>query len=551
MNVIVRLALLGLLASSATLAQAQSAATEDFTGASTTNSWYYFNGACLTAGTGNANGSSGTVAGPIPGCKNILTSYYKTTTNADPYLVGGQTDTQTTGHTAAWADTSGNGALRFTNGYPYGHNQNGAIVSSTPFDAGSGVQITFKTVTYRGDSGGSGGDGADGMSFYLIDASNFQPVGGSKPWNGLGSFGGSLGYTCSNSNGPYDGLNGGYIGLGIDEYGNFLNGTSLLSATSSGGTVGAPTGDNSATGYGFVPQRIGLRGAGSVSWSYLNYTYPQYYPTSLTAAQRLAAVQKACKTGQLWNYTSSLTNPPAVTNPSPAFYDYAALPDAFSVLPTKTIAGEWGSGVYDRTHATPIFYKLSITQDGLLSLGYAINGSSAYTNIITNRSITSTNALSALPAKLYFGFAGSSGGSTNIHEIMCFKAAPSTTSSTTAAVSQQLATKIQGGTQVYFSYYNPNDWTGNLTAKQHHRHGGRGDHQHSRQLGRAVQPVQLDHLRVGGSGTASQRRNQRQRTADSFLECQHGRHRHQRRHFRDRAQLGESQRLTEGTAGSR
>ena len=34
---------------------------------------------------------------------------------------------------------------------------------------GPGVQITFKTVTYRGDSGGAGGDGADGISFYLMD----------------------------------------------------------------------------------------------------------------------------------------------------------------------------------------------------------------------------------------------------------------------------------------------------------------------------------------------------------------------------------------------
>ncbi len=47
---------------------------------------------------------------------------------------------------------------------------------------------------------------------------------------------------------------------------------------------------------------------------------------------------------------------------------------------------------------------------------------------------------------------------------MCFKAAPATQSANSAAVSQQLATKIQGGAQIYFSYYNPTDWTGNLTA---------------------------------------------------------------------------------------
>lgn len=452
-------------------AGAQSVSTEDFTGASTTTFWYYFNGACLTAGTGASNASNGTVAGKVPGCKNILTSYYGNATDHDPYLVGGQTDSSTTTHSASWSDSIGNGALRFTNGYPYGHNENGAIVSSTPFNAGSGVQITFKTVTYRGDGSGTatlatGNDGADGMSFYLIDATHYSPTGTTPPWNGIGSYGGSLGYTCSNANPPFDGLDGGYIGLGIDEFGNFLNGTSLVSATSTGGSVGAASGDNSALGYGKVAQRIGLRGAGSVSWAYLTQTYPTYYTTATlnTPAYQQAAVQKTCQTGQVWNYSASATAPTAVANPTPTLYDYAPIPDAFSVLPAKTIGAEWSQNVFDRTHATPIFYQLTISQDGLLSLSYAINGSPAYTNIIKDRSIAATNAIPSLPSSLYFGFAGSSGGSTNVHEIMCFKAAPATQSSTSAAVSQQLSTKIQGGAQVYFSYYNPNDWTGRVTA---------------------------------------------------------------------------------------
>jgi type IV pilus assembly protein PilY1 len=478
MNMNTRIAyLVGILAAlHGSGAGAQSVSTEDFTGASTTNSWYYFNGACLTAGTGASNGSNGTVAGPVPGCKNILASYYGNASDHDPVLVGGQTDSSTTTHTASWSDSVGNGALRFTNGYPYGHNENGAIVSATPFNAGSGVQITFKTVTYRGDGSGTatlatGNDGADGMSFYLIDAAHYSPTGTTPPWNGIGAYGGSLGYTCSNANPPFDGLDGGYIGLGIDEFGNFLNGTSLVSATSTGGSVGAAGGDNTALGYGKVAQRIGLRGAGSVSWAYLTQTYPAYYTTTTlnTPAYRQAAVQKTCQTGQVWNYSASATAPTAVANPTPTLYDYAPIPDAFSVLPAKTIGAEWSQGVFDRsphatTQATPIFYQLTISQDGLLSLSYALNGSPAYTSIINGRSIAATNAIPSLPSSLYFGFAGSSGGSTNVHEIMCFKAAPATQSSTSAAVSQQLSTKIQGGAQVYFSYYNPNDWTGRVTA---------------------------------------------------------------------------------------
>ena len=42
-------ALLGVGASFAV--QAQSSVSEDFTGTSTANQWYFFNGACLTAGT--------------------------------------------------------------------------------------------------------------------------------------------------------------------------------------------------------------------------------------------------------------------------------------------------------------------------------------------------------------------------------------------------------------------------------------------------------------------------------------------------------------------
>jgi len=72
---------------------------------------------------------------------------------------------------AGTPDPTGQGALRFTNGRPGGYHQNGAIVSSNTFPTGSGVQVTFKTVTYRGDSGGGARDGADGISFYLMDGS--------------------------------------------------------------------------------------------------------------------------------------------------------------------------------------------------------------------------------------------------------------------------------------------------------------------------------------------------------------------------------------------
>ncbi len=77
-------------------AQAQLNVSDDFTKASAQNSWATFDGACLTAGDGS---------GTIPKCDGL--SYYKGQT-----LVGGEDGTL--------PDTTGNGALRLTNGYTKG-----------------------------------------------------------------------------------------------------------------------------------------------------------------------------------------------------------------------------------------------------------------------------------------------------------------------------------------------------------------------------------------------------------------------------------------------
>jgi type IV pilus assembly protein PilY1 len=421
---------------------------EDFVNASTQNSWYYFNGACLTAssaagtGTAGANGMLGS-PGQIPGCTAILGSYYQLQQDRDPKLTGGYNGT--------FPDPMGNGALRFTNGYPYGHAENGAIVSSATFDATQGVHITFKTVTYLGDSGGQARDGADGMSFYLIDATKTIDTPGNGIYDGIGSWGGSLAYTCSNANPPYNGLVGGYLGLGIDEFGNFLNGETL----EPGYTGATATGDNTAIGYGYLPQRIGLRGYGSVSWAYLNNQYPADYPSTLSAAQQQAAVQNTCKTGTLWNYA----NAASPTNTGTVVPDYAPILNAYSVLPSGTLIAAEGAGT--RGQATPIVYDLVITQNNLLSFKYSLNGG-AYNQVISGQNITASNG--ALPAALQFGFAGSTGGDTNIHEILCFKATPVDTSASSASTDQQQTGKVQTSSQAYFSFYDPNDWTGRLTA---------------------------------------------------------------------------------------
>jgi type IV pilus assembly protein PilY1 len=427
-------------------AWAQTTFSEDFTGAVTTNNWYFFNGACLTAGSSSSTASPGVV----PSCMSIKSSYYSAAEDGDPALVGGYAGVS--GNSQTLPDPLTHGALRFTNGYPYGHGENGAIVSATAFNAGQGIQITFKTVTYRGDSGGAGGDGADGMSFYLMDGS-VSPSSGL--WNGIGSWGGSLGYTCSNSNPPYDGLVAAYLGLGIDEFGNFLNGNTLVSGYTGGNSA---SGDNTALGYGYKPNRIGLRGNGNISWAYLNANYQSFYPTSLTTAQRQAAVQATCKTGLIQNASSGT---PVST--ATAIADYAPIVNAYYELPSTTeIANEGANARPDGVAVQNVFlYNLQITQNGLLSFSYSMNGGT-YTPVITSQSITASNG--ALPATLRFGFAGSTGGDTNIHEILCFKAAPSTVSASSATVNEKQTSQVQTTSQAYFAFYNPNDWTGRVTA---------------------------------------------------------------------------------------
>ncbi|MBS0578663.1 MAG: pilus assembly protein PilY [Proteobacteria bacterium] len=426
-------------------ALAQSVA-EDFTGSTTTNSWYSFNGACLTAGTGPA-----TSPGSPPGCTYIRNNPKPLGYGAET-LVGGYAGVAG-GTTQTLPDPVGNGALRFTNGYPNGNNESGAIVSSTPFPTGQGVSITFKTVTYRGDSGSIGNgftfnDGADGISFFLMDATQSPNI---------GSYGGSLGYSCSNSNSPYTGMVGAYVGLGIDEYGNFLNGVNLMPGYTGSNSAG---GDNSALGYGRHPNRIGMRGAGNVAWPWLysNYYLSAYPATIFTTAQQNAAVQATCKTGIVADPVNP-SNALLVGGAKVSVLDYAPIPNAYVELPSSTkIANE---SAISRKDGVPIFYSLRITGDGRLSLSYSINGG-AYQKVITGQSITASNG--PLPANFLFGFAGSTGGSTNIHEILCFKADPATTASGSAGASEKQSAKLETGAQAYFAFYNPSTWSGRVTA---------------------------------------------------------------------------------------
>ncbi|UTH74333.1 pilus assembly protein [Chromobacterium sp. IIBBL 290-4] len=367
------------------------AVSDNFTGASAQLNWLVFGGACMTAGSGS---------GSIPACGS-----------KDP-----SGNTQVGGNSGSLPDPVGSGALRLTND---AGSQSGAIIYNSLFPSSSGLQATFTTYTYEGDSGGSARDGADGMSFFLLTAIP----------SAVGSFGGSLGYSCSNVNSPYNGIIGGYLGLGMDEYGNFPNGGS--------------GNDNTSTGPGAVPQNISLRGAGSVAASALASQFGASFSSSM--------VQSVCKNGRYG--TTSVMNYP--------FISIAGTSNGVYQLPSnQPMANEAAT---KRSQAVPLSYKLKITPANLLSLWYSYNNG-AYVPVISNYDINNTSVSGPLPSQITFGFAGSTGGSRNIHEIACFQVQPSTQSASSSGLNSQQTSLIKTGTQQYVASYHSDDWWGELSS---------------------------------------------------------------------------------------
>jgi len=424
--------LLGMVAFSA---QAQLVISDTLTGGASSYEWQSLAGACLTAGTK----LTGT---PIPKCVGL--PYYSGKT-----LVGG-----VSGLLGTTGDPDGQGALRLTNGDTSagtnGNNQTGAVYSKFAFPSNQGLEVTFKTVTYGGNAyknSAGQASGADGIAFFLVNADQVTSVDANTQ---TGAFGGSLGYSCANGKTVNDGLLGAYVGLGIDEFGNFSN-----------------PGDNTASGPGTGAGRVSLRGAGNIQWNWLNANFKKYYPDSLSSTDQQLAVGATCSTGFLQNYSGktivdannkSISNKKSTSEP---IIDYPLI--AYSDLPAgSTIYNQQAKAKPLRGSATPITYGLKITQDGLLSLSYSYNGGTA-TPVITNQKITASNG--ALPSNFRFGFSSGTGGGSNVHEIMCFKAAQINTSASSAGINIQQSAKVQAGTQLYLAYYHPTNWWGQLTAQ--------------------------------------------------------------------------------------
>ena len=110
-------------------------------------------------------------------------------------------------------DSQGSGTLRLT---PDSGGKVGGIFASTSVPTSQGLDATFNTYQY----GTASPAGADGIAFVLGAT---DPANPSAP-TAIGPTGGSLGYSSESATSPaQSGLPYGYMGIGLDAYGNFSN----------------------------------------------------------------------------------------------------------------------------------------------------------------------------------------------------------------------------------------------------------------------------------------------------------------------------------------
>jgi uncharacterized repeat protein (TIGR01451 family) len=238
---------------------------------------------------------------------------------------------------------AGDGALRLTTATGY---QAGYAIDNQTFKSSQGFSISFEFFAY----GTTTGSPADGFTVFLVDAD------GTEPGNGfsIGAVGGSLGYAARNSE---PGVTKGYLGIGIDEYGNY----GIASEGKSGGYPGRTA---------LLPNAVSLRG-----------------PYNSADATRVSGYAYLAGSNTLpFNLAvgTSDTNPGSrVTDPSSADYRKAYI----NVIPVTTN----GSTVY----------KITVR----------IQNGQSVTTAVNNVTVTDP------PTNLRVGFSGSTGGSNSIHEI--------------------------------------------------------------------------------------------------------------------------------------
>ncbi|WP_294319144.1 hypothetical protein [uncultured Chryseobacterium sp.] len=250
-------------------------------------------------------------------------------------------------------DPNGAGWLRLTEAQP---NQKGYMYVLQSFPTTLGVIADFEYKDWRNvyDSY----FGADGFSVYLFDATvtdaNFK----------LGGYGGSLGYaTYSNPPGT-TGLSGGYLGVGLDAYGNYANNGENRNGAAPANTLNS----------GMLPNAFVLRGPTSST-----YTNSNIYLASTPLGDRSGTVDDIRQRNEI---------------------DYNIITAA--------------------RPANNIFYRrvqVIITKPGndyVVTVKWRKENQNDFTQVL---SYTLSSSAYPIPANLKLGFSASTGGGFNFQEI--------------------------------------------------------------------------------------------------------------------------------------
>jgi large repetitive protein len=304
---------------------------ESFTNATTTSSAWVLpmaptgtNVACLTA-------SSNSSQTPIPGCA------------------------------LSTPDPAGAGALRLTDATG---SEEGGVAFTQTLPTTKGLDVSFNSYQY-------GGSQADGIGFFLAATNPASPT----PPSTIGSPGGDLGYSSGTGT---TGLADGYLGVGLDVYGNFTNGDFDGTGCTDPSWVGASA---------VVPGQVTVRGPGNGTTGYC--------PLTSTAATDSGAPQ-ALDGGPSGSRAGSKVPVEIAINPS-----------------TSSLTTTSGLVVPPGDYAvafTPIGGAKE-SFDGVLPT--AGNGEIPSGTIPT----AWINSKTGLPYQLTMGWIGSTGGATDIHEI--------------------------------------------------------------------------------------------------------------------------------------
>jgi hypothetical protein len=266
------------------------------------------------------------------------------------------------------ADSSGSGALRLT---ADSTGEEGGVAYGLSVPSSDGIDAIFDSYQYGTTNG------ADGIGFFLAAANPSNP----QPPSAIGQPGGDLGYSADGS--AHSGMTYGYLGVGLDVYGNY--------ATTSGegtGCTSDPTWVTSGT-HSSPKSGVTVRGPGNGTVGYCALT--STYSTDTT---------ENLDGGGSGTRSSSAVPVEVVINPSGSSVTVAAT----TTLTPHNFSSFTVSANSYQVEFIPIGSSSAQILTGALPNASSILPSGWY------------NA-SGIPYQMTFGWVGSTGGDDDVHEV--------------------------------------------------------------------------------------------------------------------------------------